>query len=78
VIAETPPGEAGRGHPGHGPEKADYEASVKRPSQADKAYEIQTQVMQQQVVTEQVKVEQVERQEQVKVQDAEILRRERN
>ncbi len=58
--------------------KADYDASVKKAqAQADKAYEIQTNVMQQQVVTEQVKVERVQREEQIKVQDAEILRRER-
>jgi flotillin len=58
--------------------KADYDASVKKAqAQADKAYEIQTNVMQQQVVTEQVKVQQVEKIEQVKVQDAEINRRER-
>ncbi|MCL4534083.1 MAG: SPFH domain-containing protein [Bacteroidetes bacterium] len=58
--------------------KADYDASVKKAqAQADKAYEIQTNVMQQQVMTEQVKVQQVEKIEQVKVQDAEIARREK-
>jgi len=58
--------------------KADYDASVKKAqAQADKAYEIQTNVMQQQVVAEQVKVQQVEKIEQVKVQDAEINRREK-
>ncbi len=58
--------------------KADYEASVKKAqAQADKAYEIQTNVMQQQVVAEQVKVEQVEKIEQVKVQETEIARREK-
>src|SRR5204863_1252631 len=38
---------------------------------------IQTNVMQQQVVAESVKVQQVEKEQQIKVQDAEILRRER-
>ena len=58
--------------------KADFEASVKKAqAQADKAYEIQTNVMQQQVIAEQVKVQQVEKIEQVKVQEAEIARREK-
>ncbi len=57
--------------------KADFEASVKKAqAQADKSYEIQTNVMQQQVMAEQVKVQQVEKIEQVKVQEAEIARRE--
>src|SRR6476469_5932786 len=46
-------------------------------SQAEKAYDIQTQIMQQQLTAEQVRVEQVEREAQVKVQEAEILRREK-
>src|SRR3984885_8389356 len=46
-------------------------------AQADKAYEIQTNVMQQQVIAEQVKIAQVEKESQIKVQDAEIERRER-
>ena len=46
-------------------------------AQADKAYEIQTNVMQQQVIAEAVKVQQVEKEQQVKVQEAEILRREK-
>jgi len=55
--------------------KATYQEGVKRQqAQADKAYEIQTNVMQQQVVVEQVKVQQVEREHQIKVQEAEILR----
>jgi flotillin len=55
--------------------KATYLETVKRQqAQADKAYEIQTNIMQQQVVTEAVKVQQVEREQQVKVQEAEILR----
>jgi len=58
--------------------KATYLETVKKQqAQADKAYEIQTNVMQQQVVMESVKVQQVEKEQQIKVQDAEILRRER-
>jgi flotillin len=58
--------------------KAQYAEAVKRQqAQADKAYEIQTNVMQQQVIAEQVKVQQIEKLEQVKVQDAEIARREK-
>jgi flotillin len=43
-------------------------------AQADKAYEIQTNVMQQQVTAEAVKVQQIEREQQIKVQEAEIIR----
>src|ERR1700683_3867610 len=58
--------------------KASYlEMTKKAQATADKAYEIETNVMQQQVVTEGVRVQQVERESQVKVQDAEIARRER-
>jgi flotillin len=58
--------------------KAQFLETVKhQQAQADKAYEIQTNVMQQQVMTEQVKVAQVEKEAQIKVQDAEIQRRER-
>jgi flotillin len=58
--------------------KAAYVEMVKRQqAQADKAYEIQTNVMQQQVTAEAVKVQQVEKEQQVKVQEAEILRREK-
>src|SRR5882724_6001086 len=58
--------------------KAQYLETVKKQqAQADKAYEIQTNVMQQQVVAEQVKIEQVQKEQQIKVQDAEIQRRER-
>ncbi len=58
--------------------KAQYVETVKRQqAQADKAYEIQTQMMQQQVIAESVKVQQIEKQEQVKVQEAEISRREK-
>ena len=49
----------------------------KQQAQADKAYEIQTNVMQQQVTAEAVKVQQVEREAQIKVQEAEIARREK-
>ena len=49
----------------------------KQQAQADKAYEIQTNIMQQQVVAEQVKIHQVEKEHEIKVQDAEIKRRER-
>src|SRR5579884_4317094 len=58
--------------------QAEYEASVKKAqAQADKAYDIQANVMQQQVVAEQVRVERVQREEMVKVQEAEIVRREK-
>jgi flotillin len=56
--------------------KAEYLESVKKQqAQADKAYEIETNVMQQQVTAEAVKIQQVEKQQQVKVQEAEIQRR---
>ena len=59
--------------------KATYTELIKRQqAQADKAYEIQTSVMQQQLTVETVKVLQVEKEQQVKVQEAEILRRRRN
>jgi flotillin len=58
--------------------RADYTASVrKQQAVADKTYDIQANVMQQQVVAEQVKIERVQREEQIKVQEAEIQRRER-
>ncbi len=58
--------------------KAEYLETVKKQqAQADKAYEIQTNVMQQQVTAEAVKVQQVEREAQIKVQEAEISRREK-
>ena len=53
------------------------EQSRRQQAQADKAYELQTNVMQQQVMTEQVKVQQVEKEGQIKVQEAEILRHEK-
>jgi flotillin len=58
--------------------KAQYLETTKRQqATADKAYDIQTNVMQQQVVAEAVKVRQVEKEHEVKVQEAEILRREK-
>jgi flotillin len=58
--------------------KANFlEMTKKAQATADKAYEIETNVMQQQVVAEAVRVQQVEREAQVKVQEAEIARRER-
>jgi flotillin len=58
--------------------KATYNESVKRQqAQADKSYDIQTSIMQQQLIAESVKVQQIEKEAQIKVQDAEIQRRER-
>jgi flotillin len=58
--------------------KAEYaEQSRRQQAQADKAYEIQTNIMQQQVTAEQVKVQQVEKEGQIKVQEAEIVRHEK-
>jgi flotillin len=58
--------------------RATYLETVNRQkAQADKAYEIQANIMQQQVTAEAVKVRQVEKESEVKVQEAEILRRER-
>ena len=58
--------------------KAQYlEVTKRQQAQADKAYDIQTNIMQQQVVAESVKVQQVEKEQQVKVQEAEIARREK-
>jgi flotillin len=59
-------------------QKAQFtEQSRRQEAQADKAYELQTNVMQQRVVAEQVKVQQIEKEQQVKVQEAEILRHEK-
>src|SRR3954466_5971524 len=53
--------------------KATYKETVKRQeAQADKAYEIQTNIMQQQLMTESVKVRQIEKEQEIKVQEAEI------
>jgi hypothetical protein len=58
--------------------KAEYaEQSRRQQASADKAYELQTNVMLQQVTAEQVKVQQVEKEGQIKVQEAEILRHEK-
>src|SRR5277367_2296064 len=58
--------------------KSQYaEQSRRQQATADKAYEIQTNIMQQQVIAEQVKIEQTEKEAQAKVQEAEILRREK-
>ena len=59
-------------------QKAQFtEQSRRQEAQADKAYEIQTNVMQQQVIAESVKVQQIEKEQQIKVQEAEILRHEK-
>src|SRR6201993_2955248 len=59
-------------------QKAQYlEVTKKQQAQADKAYDIQANVMQQQVIAESVRVQQVEKEGQVKVQEAEINRREK-
>src|SRR6266481_4511064 len=58
--------------------KAQYlETTKKQQAQADKAYDIQANIMQQQVMMEQVKVRQVEKEQEIKVQEFEILRHER-
>src|SRR5881394_3959007 len=52
--------------------KAEHLELVKRQeAQADKAYEIQTNIMQQQLTMESVKVRQIEKEQEIKVQDAE-------
>ncbi len=57
--------------------KAEYAEMVKRQqAQADKSYEIQTNIQQQRVRAEEVTIRQVEKEGEVKVQQAEILRRE--
>ncbi|HEY6345457.1 MAG TPA: SPFH domain-containing protein [Bryobacteraceae bacterium] len=53
------------------------EATKKQQAQADKAYDIQANVMQQQVVAESVKVQQVQKEHEIKVQEAEIVRHEK-
>jgi flotillin len=58
--------------------KAEYAESVKKQqAQADKAYDIQSNIMLQQVRAEEVIIHQVEKEHEVKVQDAEIQRRDR-
>jgi flotillin len=57
--------------------KASYLEMVKKQqAQADKAYDIQSNIMQQQVRAEEVTIHQVEKEHEVKVQQAEIQRRE--
>src|ERR1700723_3078805 len=57
--------------------KAQYlEVTKKQQAQADKSYDIQSNVMQQQVIAEQVRVQQVQKEGEIKVQEAEIKRRE--
>ena len=59
-------------------QKAQFtEQSRKQEATADKSYELQTNVMQQQVIAEQVKIQQVEKEQLIKVQEAEILRHEK-
>jgi flotillin len=59
-------------------QKAQFaEIAQRQQAQADKAYELQTNVMQQQVIAAHVKVQQIEKEAQVKVQEAEILRNEK-
>jgi flotillin len=58
--------------------RAEFERSTKNAqAQADKAYEIQANIMQQQIVAEEVGVDRVRREQQIRVQEAEITRRER-
>jgi flotillin len=57
--------------------KAAFDAEVKKQqAAADKAYDIQSNIMQQQVVEEAIKVTEVEKHAQIRVQEAEIQRRE--
>ena len=57
--------------------KAEYLEMVKKQqAQADKSYEIQTNIMQQRVRAEEVTIHQVEKEHEVQVQEAEIMRRE--
>ncbi len=58
--------------------RAQYVETVKRQqAQADKAYDIQSNMMQQQVMAEAVKIRQVEKEQEIKVQEAEIVRHEK-
>lgn len=58
--------------------KAQYLETMRRQqAQADKAYELQTNVMQQQVVAEAVRIQVIQKQEEIKVQEAEIQRHEK-
>jgi flotillin len=58
--------------------KAEYlDTTKKQQAMADKSYEIQTNIMQQRVRAEEVTIRQIEKEHEVKVQEAEILRRDR-
>jgi len=58
--------------------RAQYIELMKRQqAQADKAYDIQANIMQQQVAAEAVKIRQVEREQEIRVQEAEIVRHEK-
>ena len=58
--------------------RAEYLQMVKKQqAQADKAYDIQANIMQQQVRAEEVTIHQIEKEHEVKVQEAEIQRRDR-
>ncbi len=58
--------------------KAEYEQKVAtQKAQADIAYEIQSNIMKQQAIAEQVGIDRIQREEQIKVQEAEIMRREK-
>ena len=53
------------------------EMTTKQQAQADKAYELQANITQQQIVAEAVKIKQIEKEQEIKVQEAEILRHEK-
>jgi flotillin len=53
------------------------ETTKRQEAQADKAYEIQSKIMEQKVIAEAVRVQQIQKQEQIKVEEAEILRHEK-
>ncbi len=58
--------------------QAEYERTVQEQrARAEKAYEIEASIQQQKIVEEQVRVEQVRKQGEIAVQEAEILRREK-
>jgi flotillin len=58
--------------------RAEYMATTQRQkASADKAYDIQTNIMEQQVVAEKVRIELVRKEGETKVQEAEIARREK-
>ncbi|MCS6803171.1 MAG: SPFH domain-containing protein [Chloroflexota bacterium] len=58
--------------------RAEYQAAVQRAkAAADAAYEIEANIQKQRIIAEQVAIERVQREELVKVQEAEIQRRER-